>query len=87
MILYANVDDLALIINKVLPEDLFKKVSTRFELPDGAKLFGKQIMQQPEKYFTEDVMTKINEYCKEKFLYGTTKDDEGVVQVSEESSE
>tara|TARA_R100000329_G_C7507724_1_gene178763 strand:+ start:31 stop:642 length:612 start_codon:yes stop_codon:yes gene_type:complete len=28
MILYANVDDLALIINKVLPEDLFKKVST-----------------------------------------------------------
>ena len=66
---------------------IFKKVSTRFELPDGAKMFGKQIMQQPEKYFTEDVMTKINEYCKEKFLYGTTKDDEGVVQVSEESSE
>jgi Rps23 Pro-64 3,4-dihydroxylase Tpa1-like proline 4-hydroxylase len=28
MILYANVDDLALIINDVLPQDLFKKVSS-----------------------------------------------------------
>jgi Rps23 Pro-64 3,4-dihydroxylase Tpa1-like proline 4-hydroxylase len=28
MILYANVDDLALIINEVLPQDLFKKVSS-----------------------------------------------------------
>ena len=27
MILYANIDDLALIINEVLPESLFKKIS------------------------------------------------------------
>jgi len=66
---------------------LFKKVSTRFELPDGAKLFGKQIMQDPEKHFTEDIMKKIDEYCQEKFLYGTTTEDDEVVQDGEESSE
>jgi hypothetical protein len=66
---------------------IFSKVSTRFELPDGSKLFGKQILQQPEKYFTEDVMKNIDDFCKEKFLYGTTKNDEGVVRDSTESSE
>ncbi len=30
---------------------IFTKVSTRFELPDGTKLFGKAIMQDPEKHF------------------------------------
>ena len=67
--------------------ELFKKVSTRFELPDGSKLFGKQIMTNPEKHFTEDIMKKIDEYCQEKFLYGTTKGNEEVVQDGEESSE
>jgi RecA/RadA recombinase len=52
---------------------IFKKVSTRFELPDGSKMFGKQIMRDPETYFTEDIMKKIDEYCKEKFLYGSKK--------------
>ena len=66
---------------------IFTKVSTRFELPDGTKLFGKQIMQDPEKYFTEEVMLKIDKYCQEKFLYGTTKDNEEVVHDGEESSE
>lgn len=66
---------------------IFSKVSTRFELPDGSKMFGKQIMQQPEKYFTEDVMKKVDEFCKEKFLYGTKTVDEEMVQDSAESSE
>ena len=50
-------------------------------------MFGKQIMQDPEKHFTEDIMKKIDEYCQEKFLYGTTTEDEEVVQDGEESSE
>ena len=55
---------------------IFTKVSTRFELPDGSKMFGKQILQQPEKYFTDDVMKKIDDFCKEKFLYGSKGNDE-----------
>jgi RecA/RadA recombinase len=49
---------------------IFKKVATRFELPDGAKLYGKQILSEPEKYFTEEVMQQLDAFAKEKFSYG-----------------
>ena len=50
---------------------IFKKVSTRYELPTGVKLYGKQILNEPEKHFTEEVLNKIDEYAKEKFTYCT----------------
>ena len=49
---------------------IFKAVSTRIELPDGSKTFGKTINNDPEKYYTEEVMQKLNEFTKEKFSYG-----------------
>jgi len=62
--------------------DILKKVSTRFEMPDGTKVFGKQILNDPEKYFTDDIMKALNEAAKKEFLYGgfdeesEVKDDE-----------
>ena len=50
---------------------IFKKVSTRYEMPDGSKVFGKAINDEPEKYFTKEVLDKIDEYTKQKFTYGT----------------
>ena len=50
--------------------EIIKKVSTRYELPDGSKVFGKNINEEPEKYFTKEVLTKIDEACKKEFLYG-----------------
>ena len=50
---------------------VFKKVSTRYELPSGAKLYGKQILNEPEKHFTKEVLDKIDDYAKDKFTYGT----------------
>ena len=50
--------------------NVFKKVSTRFELPDGTKEFGKTIMNNPTKYFTKDVMTILNECAEKEFKYG-----------------
>ena len=50
--------------------NVFKKVSTRFELPDGTKEFGKTIMNNPTKYFTDDVMTILNECAEKEFKYG-----------------
>ena len=55
---------------------LFKKVSTRFETPDGAKVFGKQINEEPEKYFTKEVLDKIDEVAKRKFSYGSDEEAE-----------
>ena len=49
---------------------IFKKVSTRIELPDGTKTFGKTINENPEKYYTKEVLEKIDEQAKKQFLYG-----------------
>jgi len=48
---------------------IFKKVSTRYETPAG-KAFGKSINSEPEKYFTKEILGKIDEYTKQKFTYG-----------------
>ena len=50
--------------------NIFKKVSTRYELPDGTKQYGKSIMSEPEKYFTEDIMKQIEEAVGKEFKYG-----------------
>ena len=49
---------------------VFNAVSTRIELPDGTKTFGKTINNDPEKYFTPEVMEKLDTFAKEKFTYG-----------------
>ncbi len=49
---------------------VFTSVSTRIELPDGTKTFGKTINNDPEKYFTPEVMEKLDAFAKEKFTYG-----------------
>ena len=49
---------------------IFKSVSTRIELPDGTKQFGKTINNDPEKYYTEEVMQQLDTFAQEKFCYG-----------------
>ena len=51
--------------------DIFKKVSTRFELPDGSKQFGKTILSSPETYFTDDIMKQLDEAASKEFKYAT----------------
>ena len=50
--------------------NVFKKVSTRYQLPDGSSAFGKHIMEDPEKYFTADVLNEIEQAVKKDFRYG-----------------
>ena len=50
--------------------DIIKKVSTRYELPDGSKVFGKAINSDPEKYFTKDIMEQLEKVASQEFLYG-----------------
>ena len=56
--------------------NIFKKVSTRIELPDGTKVFEKNIDEDPEKYFTKDILDKIDEEIHKDFKYGMKKDAE-----------
>ena len=50
--------------------NVFKKISTRYELPDGSKQYGKTILNDPKKYFTQDVMDILEECAKKEFRYG-----------------
>jgi RecA/RadA recombinase len=49
---------------------IFKSVSTRIELPDGSKVFMKNINDEPEKYFTKDILDKLDEMIQKEFKYG-----------------
>lgn len=49
---------------------IFKKVSTRYELPTGEKVFGKTINDNPEKYFTGKVMELLEAAANKEFRYG-----------------
>ena len=53
---------------------IFKKVSTRYEMPDGSKVFGKQVNDNPDKYFTKEVLDKIDEHARHKFTYGSDEE-------------
>jgi hypothetical protein len=50
--------------------DIFKKVSTRYELPSGEKVFGKTINEDPEKYYTEDILKQLDEAAAKEYKYG-----------------
>ncbi len=50
--------------------DIFKKVSTKYELPDGRKVFGKTINDDPQAYFTDEIMEKLEIAAHKEFSYG-----------------
>ena len=58
------------LLELALKYGIFKSVSTRIELPDGTKTFGKTINNQPEKFFTEEVMAQLDEAANKEFKYG-----------------
>ena len=58
------------LLELALKYGIFKSVSTRIELPDGTKTFGKTINNDPVKFFTKEIMDKLDECAKEEFKYG-----------------
>ena len=38
--------------------------------PDGTKQYAKTINNEPDKFFTKDVLSQIDEAAKKEFLYG-----------------
>jgi RecA/RadA recombinase len=70
---------------------IIKKVSTRYELSNGVKVFGKNINENPEKYYTPDILAQIDEACKKEFLYGQdgkeSYDEDAIDEVEEITDE
>jgi hypothetical protein len=48
---------------------LWKNVAGRYEL-GGKKIYAKQILANPEEYFTTDVMEKLDAIANQQFSYG-----------------
>ncbi len=48
---------------------LWKNVAGRYEM-DGKKIYGKEILKDPEKYFTPEVMQALDEIARKEFSYG-----------------
>lgn len=48
---------------------IVKKLGSRYEWPDGTKAFEKAILKAPEKFYTTDILTKLDEYMKPLFTY------------------
>ena len=64
------------LLDLALKYGIFKSVSTRIELPDGSKTFGKTINNNPEKYFTEDIMQQLDTVATKEFSYGGSEENE-----------
>ena len=73
------------LLDLALKYDIFKSVSTRIELPDGTKTFGKTINNNPEKFFTEEVMAQLDEVASKEFKYGNHKEEE--VELEDDNTE
>ena len=58
------------LVDLALKHGIFKSVSTRIELPDGTKQYAKTINNDPEKFFTEDIMKQLDECADKEFRYG-----------------
>jgi hypothetical protein len=48
---------------------MWKNVAGRYEI-DGKKIYAKQILKEPEVYFTDEVMQKLDVIAKGEFSYG-----------------
>ena len=58
------------LLDLAIKHGVFKSVSTRVELPDGSKQYAKTINNEPAKFYTKEVLAKIDEAAKREFLYG-----------------
>jgi hypothetical protein len=59
------------LIDLAVEHGILTKSGGRIELQDGTKVFEKNIYEDPEKYFTKDLMDQINSVAAAEFKYGS----------------
>jgi len=64
---------------------IWKSQGGRIELPDGKKIFGKHISEDPEKYFTKEFLEQIDVFVGKKYKFGhdeiVTKHDDAAEEM------
>jgi len=62
------------LLDLALKHGVFEKSSTRVKLPNGKTEFGKTINNNPEKYFTPEVMESLEKAVNTEFKYGSNSE-------------
>ena len=75
------------LVDHAVKAGVFNKSGNRIELPDGSKQYAKTIYENPEKYFTDEVMTKLEEFANTVFSYGVEEREGGEHYEVEDSIE
>ena len=55
--------------------NVLEKIGNRFIMPDGSKQYATTIYKDPEKFFTKELLDKIDKVCNKMFLYGSQQDE------------
>jgi hypothetical protein len=76
---YYGLSDLA------IEAGIWKSQGGRIELEDGKKVFGKNINQDPSKFFTKDILDRIDEYCGKKYKFGNSLEENDEVEENDEA--
>ena len=74
------------LLDLALKYGIFKSVSTRIELPDGTKTFGKTINNNPTKFFTPEILEQLDAVCAKEFKYGDVIEEESTETPQDDQS-
>lgn len=61
------------LVDLALESGVFTKTSTRITLPDGSSAFEKNIYENPQKYFTKEILEKLENAAQKEFKYGSNE--------------
>ena len=75
------------LVDLAIEAGVFEKIGTRIQVVDGSKVYEKQIYREPEKYFSADVMKKIDDWVGKKFKYGQVDSTETLNMVEDEEND
>lgn len=59
------------LLDLAVKHDIFKKSTKGIGMPDGSFTASKNVENEPEKFFTKDILEKLDEAAKKEFSYGT----------------
>jgi RecA/RadA recombinase len=51
--------------------NIFKRVGNRYEMPDGSKRWEKELASEPEKYYTKEILDRLDQVAKREFALGS----------------
>ncbi len=71
------------LLDLAIEAGIWKSQGGRIELPDGKKLFGKNINENPAKYFTPEILAELDKFVAKKYKFGSDE----VIPVDETEEE